>query len=284
MPNTNSPGRHRTVVVSRRPITFPSASSQAAPHSTLLTFSESLRGCSFAHQFQDPHPGVVVVHDVALRRLPDQFLKNRLHILGGRRDDIPLGRGGQWDLQALLQDVLAVEGDAGAILQQTNHARRCRVIFLRFCRCGDARREDLAARIAPQLLELVNGGADRRPANQADQHARVAHGVDRPLPAFRTRIARLERGVANPDPSRAAVVVGPVTPVARLLRRHLLGRRLGPSGADCWWHRARRGLVLGGRSLLLATDDLAGLLRTRAEQQLSQAADGGVLVVDQLQQ
>ncbi len=59
---------------------------------------------------QDPHRRVVVVQHLALGRLPDQLLVDRLEHMGGLADDVPLGRGWQRNAQTPLQPLQSIEG------------------------------------------------------------------------------------------------------------------------------------------------------------------------------
>jgi len=46
---------------------------------------------SLSHQRQDLDRGVIVVHHLALRRLPDELRKGRSDVPCHRLDDVPLG-------------------------------------------------------------------------------------------------------------------------------------------------------------------------------------------------
>ena len=82
------------------------------------------------HQFQDFDRRVVVVDDRPLRRLTDQLVRRGRQLRGRGRDDVPLRRGRQRNSQALLQLVLAMEGLAGPVLEQSHHAGDRGVVFL----------------------------------------------------------------------------------------------------------------------------------------------------------
>jgi len=80
-------------------------------------------------------------------------------------------------------------------------------------------REDLAAEMAAQLLQLVDLGLDGRLACDPHQHPGAGRLVNRALLAVRAGIARLKRLVRYPDLLGAAVGVRPVAAMASARRR-----------------------------------------------------------------
>ena len=97
----------------------------------VLGFGKGFGFSPLPHQLQDLHRGVVVVQDLALGGLADQFLVGRLDHRGRFADDVPLGRGRQRNAQVLLQPFQPIEGQPAAVLQQGDHAARRRVVLLR---------------------------------------------------------------------------------------------------------------------------------------------------------
>ncbi len=66
----------------------------------------------FSHQFQELHRSVVVVQNLALGRLVDERIEDRLELPGGTLDQVPLGRGRQRDPEVALELLQAVEREA----------------------------------------------------------------------------------------------------------------------------------------------------------------------------
>ncbi len=99
---------------------------------------------SFPHQFEDLDGRVIVVQDVPLRRLPDQFVMGRGKEGRHRLHDVPLGRGRQRDAQVPLQAIESVKRQAAPVLQEADHAAGRGVVFRRAGRRGLSSGEDLA--------------------------------------------------------------------------------------------------------------------------------------------
>ena len=145
---------------------------------------------------------------------------------------------------------------------------------------GRLRREELATQIATQLLKLIHRGLQRSLADDANQHSGAARVVDLAISALRAVIARLERFVGDRDFLRTRVVLGAIAamPWAGSFAR-LFVRRL---------RRVRHLVVLVRRGVRirvgLLRENVFRLLGAGAKQHLSQASEGDVFVLQQVQQ
>ena len=147
---------------------------------------------TLAHQLQDLDRRIVIMYDLALARLPNQLLEDRFDVLGLGADNTPLGRGRQGSAQALLQPFISIEGHSRAVFQECDHAPdRCIVPWRTRVR-RRLGREDLAAEIATQLLQIIHLSLHRRLARKPHQHSGTGGLVNRARFAFRARIARRE--------------------------------------------------------------------------------------------
>ncbi len=107
------------------------------------------------------HRGVVVVDDLALRRLPQELVPGGPELRQGVAHEFPLGGGGQRNPHRPLQDLDAMEREPTAVLEQAHHARGRRVVLRRAHALRRRGGEDLAAQVAPPALARVDGGAQR---------------------------------------------------------------------------------------------------------------------------
>ena len=64
---------------------------------------------------EDLHGGIIIVEELALGSLPDQFAVDRMDLIGRPFDDLPLSGSGKRHPEALLQLLQAVEGKAGSV-------------------------------------------------------------------------------------------------------------------------------------------------------------------------
>ena len=76
------------------------------------------------------------MHHVALGRLPDQAFEGRLGTLGLVGGDLPLGRIGQRNPQALLQQLIAIHRHPHAVSPESDHAAYRRVVLFLADACG----------------------------------------------------------------------------------------------------------------------------------------------------
>ncbi len=76
---------------------------------------------------------------------------------------------------------------------------------------GGGGREDLAAKVAPESFELIDGGSNRSTPCHADECCRGAHRVDFSLEAKRAAVLSFERTVSNADPLGPFVGIGSVS-------------------------------------------------------------------------
>ena len=116
------------------------------------------------------HRRVVVVHHLALRRLPDQFLVRRADRLRGLGDQLPLRGRRHRDTQIALQLLDAVKRQPAAVLESRDHGGRTRIVLLGADPVGGRGREHFSAQIAAQPFELVERGRQRCHAADAHQH------------------------------------------------------------------------------------------------------------------
>lgn len=119
-------------------------------------------------QRQNLHAGVIVIKDLALRGLTDQFVENRPDHLRHFLDDLPLRRGGQRNPQVLFQARQPVERNPAAVFQQRDHGGRALVVFLIAHARRRFRLEDLAAQVTAQTLQLIDRGLKRRLPHHSD--------------------------------------------------------------------------------------------------------------------
>jgi len=70
-----------------------------------------------------------------------------------------------------------------------------------------------------QLLQVINRGVQGGLSDDANQHARSSHFVNRALRAFRTAIARVKRFVRHVDLFGTLISVGGIAPVPLFRRR-----------------------------------------------------------------
>ncbi len=205
---------------------------------------------------------------LALRRVADQLVHHGLYPRGGLLDDVPLGGGRERNLQARLEPVQAMEGQAAAVLQQRDHARRRRVVLRRADAVGHRGREDLPTQIAPQLLQLVHRGRDRRLPDEPHQHPRGAR-IELALGTAGAAIPGLEGRVGDGHPAGARIRAGPMPAMAVALARRL--GAIVPVGV-----RPARPAVEAD-----ALQDLPRLLGRRAEEELPQPGDRRRVVLQQ---
>ena len=261
--------------------------------------------CLSVHHRQDLDRRVVVVQHVALGRLADQFLEDRFGTLGLVRNDIPLSRGGQGNAQALLQRFVAVHRHPRPISQQGDHAADGRVALLVARTRRQVRRKDRAAKIAAELLQIIDLGAYGSLADQPHHHAWTVRLVNGSRFALRAGIARLKRGVRDFDLLGGRVSVGPVAAVPRVslgcwtwLRQRRSLRIVPGLGTGVACRTSLQGIFSCGsiargqcrlRRVLNAlrrtlSDDHRRLLGLRAEEQFPQPRDGRILVAHGMEQ
>ena len=140
-------------------------------------------------------------------------------------DDFPLCRLRQRNLHALLQTGEARERHAGAVLEHGDHAGRGRIVFLGSDLGRRLGREDLTTEIAAQLLEFVDGRADRRLPDEAHEPRGRLVAVDFALEAARAMVARLHVPMRDHHAVRAGERVSAVTTMPR---SPIAGSGLGP--------------------------------------------------------
>src|SRR3970040_461975 len=129
--------------------------------------------------------------DLALGRLANQLPEGRLDHLGRLLNDLPLGRGRQRDPDTSLQLVEPVKRNTAAVFPQRDHTRPGFVILLWPPPRGSLGSKHLAAEVAPELLQFVDGRRQGCLPHDSYQVARrvVVHFA---LLTFWTAIARLE--------------------------------------------------------------------------------------------
>ena len=219
-------------------------------------------------KIQNPHAGVVVVHQMALRRLADQLLPNRLQNRGRFRDQLPLRRRGQWYPQMALQPLHPVKRNTAAVLQQANHAHGAGVVFFRAHPRRRRRGEHLSTQVAAQRFQFVNSRFNRRLPDDPDQTPRLVQRVHLSLLALRAVIRPLQRRVCHAHFPRALIRPWTVTAVSLL--------------AGCACSFGATGSALAFRLRFLRSGRiqyLPGLLgRSVRRQQLAQFPDSGVLI------
>ena len=230
-----------------------------------------------ARQAQDGHRGVIVVQHVALGGLANQFVQRWLSGRRRGRHDLPLRGRWQRDRQGGLQPFEPMKRDATAVLEERDHARRGGVVLLRADAGRRVRGEDLAAQIAAQLFERVDGRRQRRLAAEPDQHARLALRVDLALGTARAPIPVFHARMRDVDVLGAGVRLGSMAPMPA--RRRCIGAPVLMSAG----RRPRGGVPARRRPLLAdAIQDGARLLGGRAEEELPQPGNRRRLVLDQL--
>src|SRR5208282_247292 len=215
-------------------------------------------------QRQNLHAGVIVIKDLALRGLAEQFVESGPHRGGDFLDDLPLGRGRQGNPQTRLQSFQPVKGYPATVLQQRDHRRRRLVVLLLAHARRSCRFKNLAAQVAAETFQFIDRGRNRRLAHHPDAQSGFLLFVNFALLALRTMVSRLERSVRDLDPASPAIRRGAVSAVSRLGRARRVRRRTV----------FRRGL---DPRLL---QHLTRLLRARFRQQRPQAANRGVLLPD----
>ena len=128
---------------------------------------------------QDPHGGVIVVQEFALRGLTNQFGMGRLEQTGSPEHQFPLGRNRQGNAENLLQALDAVVRQAGAVAKLTDQGGHAGIVFRRTGarrrRCGESL---LAAVTAAPAFQLIDRGLKRRHALHPDQSGRLRQGID----------------------------------------------------------------------------------------------------------
>ena len=82
------------------------------------------------HHLENRHPGVVVVHHVALGSLDDELLVGWHELPSCLLDNVPLGGVGKRNPETLLEVLETVEGQAAAVTQQRDHCRGLGVVLL----------------------------------------------------------------------------------------------------------------------------------------------------------
>jgi len=216
------------------------------------------------------------MHHLALGGLADQLLVGRLDLVGTVLHDLPLSCGRKREAQTPLQPFQAIERQSRPVLQQRDHARRCRIVLLD----SHARRrpggEDLAAQVATQLLQFVYRGPEGClpfDPHQVTGFDALVHGA---FFTVRTRISRLERLMRHPDLLRAHIIFGTMAAVPF----GLLGRR---------GFLASRGVGTPGLLFLAGVvqnplNHLAGRFRGRPEQPLLEPLDRHTLFLQLLGQ
>src|SRR4030067_1417146 len=93
----------------------------------------------------------------ALASLSNQLPEGRLDPLGHLLNDLPLGRGRQWDSDISLQLFEPVKRNTTAVLEQRDHTGRGFVVLLWPHPLGSLGSKHLAAEVAPALLQFVDG-------------------------------------------------------------------------------------------------------------------------------
>ena len=221
-------------------------------------------------QRQNLHTGVIVIKDFPLGRLPDQLLESGSDHFRRFLHDLPLRRGGQWNPHTRLQPCQPIKRNATAVLQQPDHRRRTFVVLLLPHALRRFRLINLAAQVAAQTLQFIDGGRQWRLAHHPNPKSRLLPHVNFPFQTFRTVVTGLQRSVRDFDPPRAPIGLGAVPAVPRF-------RLLIPVRARRWtaWRRDLDPCLL---------QNLARLLRARFRQERAQPADRRVLVPDQVGQ
>ncbi len=219
----------------------------------------SARIAGFPLIAQNPHARVVVVQQVALRRLADQLLPYRLQNRSRFRDQLPLRRRRQGNPKMAFEPLHPVKRNTAAVLQQRDHAHGAGVVLFRTHACRRRRGEHLSAQVAAQRFQLVDGGLNRRLADDPDQTLRLAQRIYLSLLAPRAVIRPFHGRVCHADFPRARIRSWTVAAVSLL-------------AAYCLTFRFRL-LRCGGVQYLF------GLLGSSdRHQQLAQLADGRVLI------
>ena len=183
--------------------------------------SPSARCRTRPRQRQDLHAGVIVIKDLALRCLADQFVESGPDHFGHFLDDLPLGRGRQGNPQTRLQSFQPVKRHPATVLQQRDHRRRRLVVLLLAHALRRCRFKNLAAQIAAETFQFIDRGRNRRLAHHPDAQSGFLLFVNLTLLALRTAVSRLQGSVRDLDPASPAIRLGAVSAVPRL--RRILG-------------------------------------------------------------
>jgi hypothetical protein len=131
-----------------------------------LAVGEQLRP-AFSHELQDAHVAVVVVQDLALCGGAEELVVGGLDEGDGLVDEVPLGGGRQGRVEVSLKMVEPVEGHAGTVVQDGDHADGGLVVLLALRLAGSTRGVDDAAGGAAEALAIPARGDERRLANDA---------------------------------------------------------------------------------------------------------------------
>ncbi len=145
-----------------------------------------------AEEAEDFHRRIVVVDQVALSSLHEQWVKAGMDLIGGLLTDFPLSGSRQRHTQILLDFLNAVERNSGTVREQADHAAHTFIVFLCAGFFGCLGGVDFAAKAASEFFQFVDGGLDERLPEETGEHSGFLLPVE---PAFfaiglRTGISR----------------------------------------------------------------------------------------------
>ncbi len=193
---------------------------------------------------------------------------NRFERFGAAGHQFPLRGGGQRDAQAALQLLQPVERKAATVAEKSDHSRGRFVVLRRTDPRGRFGRENLAAGVAAEALQLEDRSLQGSHPRDPQQRGRFVLQVHLPAAALGTPGAVRQRRVRHRHLLRAPVGFHSMAAVPmRLHGRCFLRRRAGRAGLSTG----------GGMALEHVPEHPARLLRARPEEQPPQPIDRGPL-------